>query len=108
MMLALILSAKHNVQHEQAAAAKRVQILSMFGVPLDQVVARATVRAARVFEAFDDRGTLNPGAPADVAVLELRAGSFEFLDNYKGARTGRQKLFPIATVISGKRAAPRA
>jgi dihydroorotase len=79
----------------------------MFGMPLDQVVARATVHPARVFEAFNERGTLNPGAPADVAVLELREGSFEFLDNYKGTRTGRQKLFPIATVIGGKRAGPR-
>jgi dihydroorotase len=79
----------------------------IFGMPLDQVVARATVYPSRVFEPFNDRGTLNPGAPADVAVLELRDGSFEFLDNYKGKRTGRQKLFPIVTVIGGKRAAPQ-
>ena len=44
-----------------------------FGMPLDQVIARATVNASRVFEVFRDRGTLNVGAPADVAVLELRA-----------------------------------
>ena len=80
----------------------------MFGMPLDQVVARATVNAARVFEAFNDRGTLNVGAPADVAVLELREGSFEFLDNYQGKRTGRQRLLPIATVIGGKKAPLRA
>jgi dihydroorotase len=80
----------------------------MFGMPLDQVIARATVNAARVFEAFNDRGTLNLGAPADVAVLELREGSFEFLDNYQGKRTGRQRLFPIATVLAGKRTPARA
>ena len=80
----------------------------MFGMPLDQVIARATVNAARVFEAFNDRGTLNVGAPADIAVLELREGSFEFLDNYQGKRTGRQRLFPVATVIGGKKAPPRA
>jgi dihydroorotase len=80
----------------------------MFGMPLDQVIARATVNAARVFEAFSDRGTLNVGAPADIAVLELREGSFEFLDNYKGTRTGRQRLFPIATVVGGKKAPERA
>ena len=80
----------------------------MFGMPLDQVIARATVNAARVFEAFDERGTLNVGAPADVAVLELKEGSFEFLDNYKGTRTGKQRLFPVATVVNGKKAPPRA
>src|SRR5262245_37495643 len=80
----------------------------MFGMRLDQVIACATVNAARVFDAFSDRGTLNVGAPADIAVLELREGSFEFLDNYKGTRTGRQRLFPIATVAGGKKAPDRA
>jgi dihydroorotase len=80
----------------------------MFGMPLDQVIARATVNAARVFDAFSDRGTLNVGAPADIAVLELREGSFEFLDNYQGKRMGRQRLFPVATVVGGKKAPPRA
>ncbi|HEY7299353.1 MAG TPA: amidohydrolase/deacetylase family metallohydrolase [Xanthobacteraceae bacterium] len=75
----------------------------MLGMPLNQVVACATVNAARVFPSFDDRGTLNIGAPADVAILELRQGAFEFLDNYKGVRTGRQRLFPAATVLAGKR-----
>ena len=49
----------------------------MLGMPLDQVIARATVNAARVFDAFNDRGTLNVGAPADVAILELREGTFD-------------------------------
>jgi dihydroorotase len=80
----------------------------MFGMPLDQVVARATLSAARVFPAFNDRGTLNVGAPADVAVLELKDGNFEFLDNYKGTRTGKQRLFPVATVVGGKKAPSRA
>jgi dihydroorotase len=80
----------------------------MLDMPLTQVIACATVNAARVFPAFDDRGTLNVGAPADVAILELRDGSFEFLDNYKGTRSGRQRLFPVATILAGKRTPPRA
>jgi dihydroorotase len=77
----------------------------MFGMPLGQIIACATVNAARVFPSFDDRGTLNIGAPADVAILELREGTFEFLDNYKGTRTGRERLFPTATVLAGARVA---
>ena len=76
----------------------------MLGMPLSEIIACATVNAARIFPAFDDRGTLNVGAPADVAIMELREGSFEFVDNYKGTRSGRQRLFPIATVLAGKRA----
>ena len=66
------------------------------------------MNAARIFPLFNDRGTLNVGAQADVALLELREGTFEFLDNYQGKRSGRQRLFPIATVIGGKRAPQRA
>jgi dihydroorotase len=80
----------------------------MFGMPLSQIIACATVNAARVFPAFDDRGTLNVGAPADVAILELREGTFDFVDNYKGTRSGKQRLFPIASVLAGKKTPARA
>jgi len=74
-----------------------------FGMTLDQVVARVTVNASRLYPVFNDRGTLNVGAPADVAVLELREGAFEFVDNYGNLRTGRQRLFPSETVLGGER-----
>jgi dihydroorotase len=77
--------------------------LIMYGMPLKEIIAAATVNATRCFPAFDDRGTLNVGAPADVAIMELREGAFEFLDNYKGTRTGHQRLFPSETVLNGKR-----
>lgn len=73
-----------------------------FGLSVSDVVACATVNAARTFDVFRDRGTLNVGAPADVAVLELRDGEFEFLDNYENKIKGRQRLFPFATVLGGK------
>jgi dihydroorotase len=76
-----------------------------FGVPLERIVACATINASRVFEVFRDRGTLNAGAPADVAILELRDGPFEFVDNYGNKRMGRQRLFPSGTVLGGKRVA---
>jgi dihydroorotase len=79
----------------------------MFGMPLNQIIAAATVNAARCFPAFDDRGTLNVGAPADVAIMELREGAFEFLDNYNNKRVARQRLFPSEVVLNGKRV-PRA
>ncbi len=74
-----------------------------YGMTLDETIARATVNPARVFPLFNDRGTLNVGAPADVALLELRKGNFEFLDNYKNTIKGSQRLFPSGTVLAGKR-----
>jgi dihydroorotase len=80
----------------------------MLGMPMGQVIACATVNAARVFPVFSGRGTLKPGAPADISILELKEGSFEFEDNYGNRRTGARRLFPSATVLAGKRVAPRA
>ncbi|HWN39482.1 MAG TPA: amidohydrolase/deacetylase family metallohydrolase [Gammaproteobacteria bacterium] len=78
-----------------------------YGMSVPEAIACATVNAAKTFESFRDRGTLNVGAPADVAVLELREGEFEFVDNYENKIKGRQRLFPSETVLAGKRV-PRA
>jgi dihydroorotase len=76
----------------------------MVSMPLDRVIACATSNAAKTIPAFKDLGALRVGSPADVAILELQKGSFEFEDNYKGKRTGTQKLVTVATVLGGKRA----
>jgi dihydroorotase len=80
----------------------------MLGMPLDQVIACATVNASRAFPVFHGHGTLKPGAPADIAVLDLREGSFEFADNFGNKRPGKERLFPSATVLGGKLVASRA
>lgn len=74
-----------------------------YGMTVEQAVARVTWNPSRIFPVFYDRGTLNVGAPADVTVLELRDGSFEFLDNFKNTITGRQRFFPSETILGGKR-----
>lgn len=75
----------------------------MLGMTLPEVIACGTSHAAATFPAFTGLGTLAPGAPADVTVLELRGGAFDFIDNERDARMGRQRLFPIATVFAGRR-----
>ena len=83
-------------------------VLSKFlnlGMTLAEVVALATTRSSRTFPIFHDRGTLNVGAPADIAVLELRDGTFQFVDNYGNRRTGSERLFPGETVLGGMRVA---
>jgi dihydroorotase len=74
----------------------------MAGMTLDQVIACVTNNAAKAFPIFRGKGTLSVGAPADIAVLELRDGTFEFVDNYENKRNGRQRLFPSVTVLGGK------
>jgi dihydroorotase len=79
----------------------------LLGLPLDRVVAFATVNASRIFDLFHGRGTLNVGAPADIAILELREGNFEFVDNFENKRYGNRRLFPGVTVLAGKKVATR-
>ena len=74
-----------------------------YGMSVPDAVVRVTSNAARIFPVFRDRGTLKAGAPADVAILELREGNFEFLDNFTGKITGRQRFFPTDTVLAGRR-----
>jgi dihydroorotase len=77
--------------------------LLMLGMPMDRTIAAMTATAAKVFPVFRDRGTLAVDAPADIAILELRSGQFEFQDNFKGTRMGKQRLFPSGTILGGKR-----
>ena len=80
-------------------------VLSKFllvGMTLNRVIACGTVNAAKTLPAFKGLGTLAVGSPADVAILELRQGSFEFDDNYKGKRTGSQRLFATRGIFGGK------
>ena len=80
----------------------------LLGMSLDQVIACTTTNASRAFPVFQGRGTLKTGAPADVAVIELREGNFDFDDNFGNKRSGHQRLFPNVTVLGGKRVATHA
>jgi dihydroorotase len=75
--------------------------LLMLGVPLTQVIAMGTSNAAATFPALKGLGTLRVGAPADIAILELREGAFDFVDNMNTKRTGKQRLFPRGTIFAG-------
>jgi len=83
-------------------------VLSKFlllGMPLARVIACATANATKAMPAFKGLGTLAPGAVADVVVMELQSGTFEFVDNEHAPRTGTQRLVASATIKSGTRVA---
>ena len=78
-----------------------------FGMSLNAVVAASTHNPSRVFPFLRDKGTLNIGAPADIAILDLRDGNFQFFDNYENVRYGTRRLFPFETILAGRKV-PRA
>jgi dihydroorotase len=80
----------------------------LLGMRMEQVIACATLHPSRAFPVFHNQGTLKVGAPANIAVLELKDGSFEFEDNFQGKRSGQKRLFPFATVLEGKQTSAHA
>jgi len=72
------------------------------GFSLEDVVAMATINPARVIDRVDKLGTLQPGAPADVAILELIEEPVKFVDTRGNQRTGTRWLKPVQTVRAGR------
>ncbi len=71
------------------------------GFTLDEVVAMATVNPAKVINRMPKLGTLQVGAPGDVAIMELVEGLVSFVDTRNNRREGRAHLRPVQTVIGG-------
>jgi dihydroorotase len=70
------------------------------GMPLREVIARSTYRAAEVVRR-GDLGHLSVGSPADIAVWRLDKGSFGFADASNGGLRGTQRLFCELTLMNG-------
>src|ERR1700712_556189 len=71
------------------------------GFTLDQVVAMATSAPAKIINKAPKIGTLQVGAPGDVAIMELVEGPVTFLDTRNNKRDGKALLKPVQTVING-------
>ena len=71
------------------------------GLPLEKVIAGVTANPAKIFNFPEKLGTLEPGVTADVAILELAQGNFEYRDQEKVARTLKQHFVAAATVKGG-------
>jgi dihydroorotase len=71
------------------------------GFTLEQVVAMATINPAKVINRAPKLGTLQIGAPGDVAIMELVEGEVAFVDTRNNARKGRAYLKPVQTVTAG-------
>lgn len=71
------------------------------GVPLEDVIRRSTVNAARVIRR-PELGTLTVGHDGDVAVFELRRGRFGYTDCGRAKMIGNVKLENRLTVRGGR------
>ena len=71
------------------------------GFSLEQVVTMATTAPAKIINRAPKIGTLQVGAPGDVAIMDLVEGPFSFLDTRNNKRDGKAFLKPVQTVING-------
>jgi len=71
------------------------------GFTLEQVIAMATINAARIIDRVPKLGTLQVGAPGDVTVLEIVEGPIEFVDTRNNKRPGKVHIKPVNTVRGG-------
>jgi dihydroorotase len=80
------------------------EVMSKFlamGVPLEDLVRRATANPAREIRR-PELGTLSVGSDADVAVLELLHGHFSYIDCGWARMDGNAKVVARLTVRVGR------
>jgi dihydroorotase len=71
------------------------------GFSLEQVITMATINPAKVINRMPKLGTLQVGAPGDVAIMELVEGPVSFVDTRNNRREGKAYLKPVQTVTGG-------
>src|SRR5947199_5523578 len=73
----------------------------LLGYSLEQVVTMATTAPAKIINRAPKIGTLQIGAPGDVAIMELVEGPVSFVDTRNNKRDGKVFIKPVQTVING-------
>jgi dihydroorotase len=81
--------------------------LLFLGMPLAEVIRATTSTPAAMFR-LADRGSIRPGARADVAILELHQRPVELFDVFGETRRYHQELRCRQTILNGVPMAPRA
>jgi dihydroorotase len=72
------------------------------GIPLRDVVAAATSVPARIAGLPPGVGTLDVGAPADLAVMALDSGDFPLYDVSLNKRIAHTRLRTVQTIVRGR------
>ncbi len=73
------------------------------GMSLDDVLVCTTATPARILNRVPGLGTLDVGAPADVALLAVEEGSFPLIDSQRATETAKQRVVCKGTICRGIR-----
>jgi dihydroorotase len=72
------------------------------GLSISQVIEMTTANPAAALGMSDELGSLRVGREADMSILRLAHGEWEFSDSFGDTLRGDEALVPIATVRSGQ------
>lgn len=76
--------------------------LMHLGLPLADVIEKATFSAAKAIQREDQIGNLKVGTVADIAVFDVLEGQFEYFDSHGTKFIGDKKLKAELTIRKGK------
>jgi dihydroorotase len=76
------------------------------GYTFAQVIRMTTANAARVLGMEGEIGALAVGRVADITVLEIATGAWQFEDAWGQTFTGEQAIVPVQTIRAGEMVAP--
>lgn len=82
-----------------------VEYMAMFfklGFSLDDIVKMSTNTPAKILGIEHVAGSIKPGMPADISVLNLVDGLFKLTDATGESRVGEKAIVPVVTIKSGK------
>ncbi len=73
------------------------------GMSFDEVLQRTTSNPAKVVNRIQGLGSIEVGAPADLALLAIEEGDFQLVDSQKNAVNAKRRIVSRLTLCRGKR-----
>jgi dihydroorotase len=105
----------HTISTDMSTPGRRSIVFSLLecmakfmavGYTFEQVIRMTTTNAARLLGMSDEIGALAVGRVADITVLEVVRGAWQFRDCFGETFTGETALVPVHTVRAGELIAP--
>jgi dihydroorotase len=76
------------------------------GLSMEEVIGMTTTNAAQALGMADTLGTIRVGREADLSILEMIEGEWEFVDSVGETMQGEKAIVPVVTIRAGEVVVP--